>query len=222
MDNKQEQKILVNFEIKDPRVILFDKEGVKLGQVNLSEARKRAEDAELDLVQVAKTEQGVPICKILNFGAWKYHEQKKKHKQEIKNKTHELKEMWISPAIDDNDLKIKMQKCEAFLKEGHKVRIVLKVARGKKDQYRLIQNKEMSYALMNSAINFLKEAASIDTPTKGGPGGSLSVILKPSLKPVVKVEKNEATQPTTTVSNQPAPAPVSPAPTENRPKAARM
>ncbi len=186
-DNRQEQKILVNFEIREQRVILFDKEGVKLGVIGLPEARSRAQEADLDLVQVAKTEQGMPICKILDFGKWQYQEKKKKHEQELKNKFHELKEMWLSPAISENDFKIKLQKCAEFLADGHKVKITLKVARGKREQYRLLmQNKELAWSLMNNAIAFLKEVSSVDSPVKGGPGGSLNMILKPEKKAVLK------------------------------------
>ena len=179
MEKKQDNKILVNAEIKESKVMLFDKDNNNVGVKSLYEARKLAEQSDLDLVQVAKPPNGLAVCKIINYGAWQFQEKKKKHQQELKNKQLDLKEMWISPAIGENDLKIKMKKCEEFLQEGHKVRLVLKVARGKKDQYRLIQNKELSYNLMNSALKMLEEVSTIDVPLKGGPNGSLSVLLKP-------------------------------------------
>lgn len=182
MENKTEQKSLINGQIKDSKVMLFNKEGEKVGIVPTYEARKMAENDDLDLVQVAKTADGLPVCKIINYGAWQFKENKQRHMQDLKNKGMEMKEMWISPAIGENDLKIKMKKCEEFLTSGHKVRILLKVAKGKKEQYRLIQNKELSYNLVNNALKMLEEVSTIDTPVKGGPGGSLSVILKPTVK----------------------------------------
>lgn len=195
MENKQEQKHLINGQIKEKSVMLLNKEGVKEGIVPLYEARRKAEDAELDLVQISKTNNGLAICKIIDYGAWQFKENKQKHQQELKNKSLELKEIWISPAIGENDLKIKMKKCEEFLVAGHKVKVVLKVAKGKKDQYRLIQNKELTYALMNKALHMLEEVSAIDTPVKSGPNGSLSATLKPSVKPkqIVATEKTPAT-----------------------------
>lgn len=181
--------------------MLLGDNGEKIGVIGIAEALHRAQEIELDLVQISKSDNGLSICKIMDFNAWQYREDKKRHQQELKNKSHELKEMWFSPAVDDGDLKVKLKKCEDFLKDGHKVKVTIKPTKGKRNQYALMHNKEMVHKVINQVVEALKEIATVEAGAKSGAMMTVSVILKPEKKPKVTAKeegvKSENAQPTT-------------------------
>ncbi len=104
---------------------LVDERGQMAGVVSLRDALERATEAGLDLVEIAPT-ASPPVCKILDFGKFKYEEQKKKNEARKKQKVIEIKEIKLRPTIDDNDYKIKMRAMHRFLEEGDKVKVTLR------------------------------------------------------------------------------------------------
>jgi translation initiation factor IF-3 len=96
-----------------------------LGVVSLREAIARADDAGLDLVEVSPTAQP-PVCKILDYGKFKYEAQKKANAARKKQRVIEVKEIKMRPSIDDNDYHIKMRKIFSFLEEGDKVKVTMR------------------------------------------------------------------------------------------------
>ena len=96
-----------------------------MGVVATEEAIRRAEAVGLDLVEVANTADP-PVCKILDYGKYKYEEQKKKNEARKKQKVIEIKEIKMRPGIDDHDYDVKMRAMERFLKEGDKVKVTLR------------------------------------------------------------------------------------------------
>jgi len=104
---------------------LVDERGQMAGVVSLREALERAAEAGLDLVEIAPT-ASPPVCKILDYGKFKYEEQKKKNEARKKQKVIEIKEIKLRPTIDDNDYKIKMRAMHRFLEEGDKVKVTLR------------------------------------------------------------------------------------------------
>ena len=108
-----------------PAVRLVDETGENVGVVAIDDAIRRAEAAGLDLVEVAGAADP-PVCKILDFGKFKYEEQKKKNEARKRQKIIEIKEIKMRPGIDDHDYAVKMRAMERFLAEGDKIKVTLR------------------------------------------------------------------------------------------------
>ena len=115
----------VNDEINVLRVRLVDERGEMVGVVTRNEALAMATDAGLDLVEIAPNADP-PVCKILDFGKFKYEEQKKKNEARKKQKIIEVKEIKLRPSIDDHDYDVKMRSMHKFLDEGDKVKVTMR------------------------------------------------------------------------------------------------
>jgi translation initiation factor IF-3 len=115
----------VNFAIEAREVRLIDAQGDMVGVVPTREALARAEDAGLDLVEIAPTATP-PVCRILDYGKFKYEAQKKANAARKKQRVIEVKEIKMRPGIDDNDYNIKMKKVREFIDEGDKVKVTMR------------------------------------------------------------------------------------------------
>ncbi|MFO1037217.1 MAG: translation initiation factor IF-3 [Geminicoccaceae bacterium] len=115
----------INGRIDAREVRLIDQSGNMIGIVHIRDAMTRADEAGLDLVEIAPTAQP-PVCKILDYGKFKYETQKKANIARKKQRVIEIKEIKMRPGIDDNDYDIKMKKVHEFLEEGDKVKITLR------------------------------------------------------------------------------------------------
>ena len=115
----------VNEEISVPNVRLVDEAGNMVGVVSRNEALTLAERAGLDLVEVAPGADP-PVCKILDYGKYKYEEQKKKNEARKKQKVIEVKEIKLRPGIDEHDYDVKMRSMVKFIEEGDKVKVTMR------------------------------------------------------------------------------------------------
>jgi translation initiation factor IF-3 len=115
----------VNDEIRAFRVLLIDAEGEKQGEMPTSAALEAAQEAGLDLVEVAPNAQP-PVVKIMDYGKFRFEEQKKKAAARKNAKAVEIKEIKVRPGIDDHDLETKTRAMERFFEEGDKVKITLR------------------------------------------------------------------------------------------------
>jgi translation initiation factor IF-3 len=115
----------VNREIRSVQVQLIDAEGVNRGVVNIEEAQQLADDAALDLVEIVPN-ASPPVCKILDFGKFRFLEQKKSAEQRKRQKIVEIKEIKLRPGIDDHDYEEKMRSVRRFFEEGDKVKVTLR------------------------------------------------------------------------------------------------
>jgi translation initiation factor IF-3 len=115
----------VNREIDARSIRLVGADGEMIGVVTLREGLLMAEDAGLDLVEVSPNAEP-PVCKILDFGKFKYEDQKKKNAARKKQKVIEVKEIKLRPNIDDHDYDVKMRSMRKFLEEGDKVKVTLR------------------------------------------------------------------------------------------------
>lgn len=111
--------------ISVPEVRLIDETGENVGVVNTGEAVDRAFDVGLDLVEVSPNVDP-PVCKILDYGKYKYEEQKKANVARKKQKVIEVKEIKMRPGIDVHDYDVKMRSMQKFLSEGDKVKVTLR------------------------------------------------------------------------------------------------
>ena len=107
------------------RLRLIDDRGEMIGIVTRNEALDMAADAGLDLVEIAPNADP-PVCKILDFGKYKYEEQKKKNEAKKKQKVIEVKEVKFRPSIDDHDYDVKMRSMQKFIGEGDKVKVTMR------------------------------------------------------------------------------------------------
>jgi len=115
----------VNEEIGVPQVLLIDHEGEKRGVVKTEDAIEIAENAGLDLVEVSPNTQP-PVCKILDYGKYKYQQQKKRAEAKKKQKVVEIKEIKMRPNIDDHDYGVKVKAMKRFFEDGDKVKVTLR------------------------------------------------------------------------------------------------
>ena len=115
----------INGEITAPEIRLVGAEGEQLGVVPLAEAVAKAEAAELDLVEIAPMAKP-PVCRIMDFGKFKYREAKKQHEAKLKLKQIQVKEVKFRPGTDEGDYKIKLRNLIRFLGEGDKAKITLR------------------------------------------------------------------------------------------------
>ena len=115
----------INEDIRVPRVLLIDQHGEKQGIMPTSAAMEAAEEAGLDLVEVSPNSDP-PVCKILDYGKYKFQEQKKKAEARKRQKVVEVKEIKLRPNIDIHDYDVKARAMHRFFEEGDKVKVTLR------------------------------------------------------------------------------------------------
>ncbi len=115
----------VNGEITSPKVRLVDENGEMIGVVTRFEGMQMAQKAGLDLVEVSPNAEP-PVCKILDYGKYKYEQQKKRAEAKKKQKIVEVKEIQMRPGIDENDYQVKCRAIQRFIEDGDKVKITMR------------------------------------------------------------------------------------------------
>ena len=108
-----------------PEVRLIGEEGEQLGILSIRSALQMAEDASLDLVEIAPLAKP-PVCRIMDYGKFKYQEAKRAHEAKLKQKQVQVKEIKLRPGTDENDYQIKLRSMLRFLDEGDKVKVTLR------------------------------------------------------------------------------------------------
>lgn len=141
--------------ITAPNVRLIDQDGNQVGVVNRFDAIRRAEEAGLDLVEIAATATP-PVCKILDYGKFKYELQKKAADARKKQKVILVKEIKMRPSIDTHDYDFKMRQMKSFLEEGDKVKITLRF------KGREMAHQELATKLFDRVTGDLKDLAKIE------------------------------------------------------------
>ncbi len=116
---------MINEQIRDKEVRLIGSNGEQLGIMSARDAMKIAREAELDLVKVAPMAKP-PVCKIIDYGKYKYEMSRKEKEARRKQRTIEIKEVRLSPNIDENDLNTKVNAARKFLQKGDKVKVTLR------------------------------------------------------------------------------------------------
>lgn len=104
--------------------MIIDDTSEQLGVISLDEALKKAEELGVDLVEISPTAKP-PVCKIMDYGKFKYREQKKAHEAKMKQKQVHVKEIKLRPVTDDHDYQIKLRNAKRFLEDGDKVKFVV-------------------------------------------------------------------------------------------------
>jgi translation initiation factor IF-3 len=149
----------VNREIRAPEIRVIGDDGAMLGVMSVPEALRLAEDAGLDLIEIAPTAKP-PTCKIMDYGKWKY-ENKKKAVQARKNQTViTIKEIQLRPRTDQHDLETKIRHARGFLLDGDKVKVNLRFSG------REMAHQELGLQLLRKVEEMLKDISVTETPPK--------------------------------------------------------
>lgn len=150
---------MINEQIRDKEVLLIGENGEKLGIMSTREALQLAKEAELDLVKIAPTAKP-PVCKIIDYGKYRYELARKEKEAKRKQKVIEVKEVRLSPNIDTNDLNTKMGAARKFLEKGDKVKVTLRF-RGRE-----MAHMSKSRYILDDFAEKLSDIATIDKPSK--------------------------------------------------------
>ena len=116
---------MINEQIRDKEIRLIGEDGEQLGIMPVKEALKLAKEAELDLVKIAPTAKP-PVCKIIDDGKYRYEMARKEKEARKKQKTIDIKEVRLSPNIDENDLNTKVNAAKKFIEKGDRVKVTLR------------------------------------------------------------------------------------------------
>ncbi|MGB9823604.1 MAG: translation initiation factor IF-3 [Candidatus Hydrothermia bacterium] len=165
----KEEPFRVNEKIRAPEVRVIGPDGKHLGIMKLKDALRVAYEAGLDLVEVDPN-ANPPVCKILDYGKFKYEEQKKQ-KEAKKKQQGEVREITMGPRISDHDLAVKLKKVKEFLEEGNKVRIKI-MFKGRE-----LSHPEWGEELYNKIVSKLEDVAVVEVAPKME-GKNLSFLLK--------------------------------------------
>ena len=161
--------LMINEQIRDKEVRVIAENGDQLGVMPVKEAMKLAQEAELDLVKIAPKAQP-PVCKIIDYGKYRYELARKEKEAKKKQKTVEVKEVRISPNIDTNDLNTKVNNAKKFIAKGNKVKVTLRF-RGRE-----MAHMQQSKHILDDFAEMLAEVAVVEKPAKLE-GRSMSMVL---------------------------------------------
>lgn len=162
-------ELMINEQIRDREVRLIGEEGEQLGVMSSREAQKLADEAGLDLVKIAPTAKP-PVCKIVDYGKYRYEQARKEKEARKKQKTIEIKEIRLSPNIDTNDLNTKINAAKKFLTKGDKVKVTLRF-RGRE-----MAHMNASKHILDDFAEALTEIAVVEKPAKVE-GRSMTMVL---------------------------------------------
>ncbi|HIW42210.1 MAG TPA: translation initiation factor IF-3 [Candidatus Mediterraneibacter vanvlietii] len=160
---------MINEQIRDREVRLISENGEQLGIMSAREAMKIAQEAELDLVKIAPQAKP-PVCKIIDYGKYKYEQTRKEKEARKKQKTVEVKEVRLSPNIDTNDLNTKINNAKKFIAKGNKVKVTLRF-RGRE-----MAHVQQSKHILDDFAETLADVAVVEKPAKME-GRAMSMVL---------------------------------------------
>lgn len=150
---------MINERVRDKEVRVIGQDGEQLGIMSSREAMKLAREADLDLVKIAPTAKP-PVCKIIDYGKYRYEMARKEKEAKKKQRTMEIKEVRLSPNIDTNDLNTKANQARKFLSKGDKVKVTLRF-RGRE-----MAHVNYSKQILDSFIEKLEDIAVVDKKPK--------------------------------------------------------
>ena len=163
--------LMINEQIRDKEIRLIDENGEQLGIVSSRDAQKIADEKKLDLVKIAPTAKP-PVCRIMDYGKYKFDQAKKEKEARKKQKTVDVKELRLSPSIDTHDVQVKVKKANEFLKDGDKVKVSIRF-RGRE-----IGHSKAGMAILEDFAKQTEEFGVIDKQPKMD-GRSLVMFLAP-------------------------------------------
>ena len=152
-------ELMINEQIRDREIRLIGEDGEQLGIMSARDAMKLAREANLDLVKIAPTAKP-PVCKIIDYGKYRYEQARKEKEARKKQKTIEVKEVRLSPNIDTNDLNTKVNQARKFVSSGNKVKVAVRF-RGRE-----LAHTAVGKTILEDFAQKLSDIAVIDKPAK--------------------------------------------------------
>ena len=152
-------EVMINEQIRDKEVRVISESGEQLGVMTSKEAMKLAEEAGVDLIKIAPTAKP-PVCKIMDFGKYRYEQTRKEKEAKKKQRVIEIKEVRLSPNIDKNDLNTKVNMARKFISKGDKVKVTLRF------KGRELAHVNTSKAILDEFAELLSDVAVVDKPAK--------------------------------------------------------
>ena len=152
-------ELMINEQIRDREIRLIGEDGEQLGIMSARDAMKLAREANLDRVKIAPTAKP-PVCKIIDYGKYRYEQARKEKEARKKQKTIEVKEVRLSPNIDTNDLNTKVNQARKFVSSGNKVKVAVRF-RGRE-----LAHTAVGKTILEDFAQKLSDIAVIDKPAK--------------------------------------------------------
>lgn len=152
-------ELMINEQIRDREIRLIGEDGEQLGIMSARDAMKLAREANLDLVKIAPTAKP-PVCKIIDYGKFRYEQARKEKEARKKQKVIEVKEIRLSPNIDTNDLNTKVNQARKFVSGGNKVKVAVRF-RGRE-----LAHTAVGKTILEDFAQKLSDVAVIDKPAK--------------------------------------------------------
>ena len=152
-------ELTINEQIRDREIRLIGEDGEQLGIMSARDAMKLAREANMDLVKIAPTAKP-PVCKIIDYGKYRYEQARKEKEARKKQKTIEVKEVRLSPNIDTNDLNTKVNQARKFVSSGNKVKVAVRF-RGRE-----LAHTAVGKTILEDFAQKLSDIAVIDKPAK--------------------------------------------------------
>ena len=153
------QELPINGQIRAKEVQLIGDNGEKVGVISLNEALEKAEEKNLDLVLVAPN-ANPPVCKIMNYGKYKFEQAKKEKEAKKKQKSFEIKEIRVTPNIEEHDFSFKSKNAKKFIQDGNKVKITVRF-RGRE-----VNNSKAGEVVLNKFIEDMSDIAVVEKAPK--------------------------------------------------------
>ncbi|MDZ7841318.1 MAG: translation initiation factor IF-3 [Gammaproteobacteria bacterium] len=151
----KEKQLRVNDGISASQIRLIDSEGAQVGVVSLEEAKKSAQEAGLDLVEISPNADP-PVCRVMDYGKYRYEDSKKKAAAKKKQKQMQIKEVKFRPGTDSGDYDVKMRNLTRFLEDGDKVKVTMRF-RGRE-----MAHQELGLELLKEVENDLEELGTVE------------------------------------------------------------
>ena len=165
------QELSINEEIVAKEVKVIDENGEQLGIMSVAEAQKIADEKQLDLVEVAPGSDPV-VCKIMDYGKYKYEQTRKEKESKKKQKVVEIKEIRLSSTIDTHDFEFKSKNARKFLEDGNKVKATIKF------KGREVNNTTFGANVLNKFAESLEDVGTVDKAPKLE-GRSMMLMINP-------------------------------------------
>ena len=161
----------INHLIRVPEVRVVGPEGEQIGVLKTSEAIRQAQESGYDLVEVAPNAEP-PVCRIMDYGKFKYEQSKKEHRSRQHQKSTQVKEIKLRPRTDKHDLATKVRQIQGFLEDGNKTKVTV-MFRGRE-----MANQELGFTAIERIIEELKGFGTVESPPRME-GRNLYMVVSP-------------------------------------------
>ena len=168
---RNEDEILINENIKAKQVRLIDANNENRGIVSIKEALAIAEDFGLDLIEISP-QANPPVCKVLDFGKFRYEQQKRKNEAKKNQKIVEIKELKLRPVIETHDYEVKIKQAKKFLEQGNKVKFTMRF------KGRELSANDLGKQILSQIVEDLDMCSKVDSEAKLE-GRQMTMILAP-------------------------------------------